>query len=181
MTTVINLLGGSGLGKSTTAALVFGEMKLAGLHCELVREFVKEWAWAGRKIGPDDQAEIYANQLAREKIYYGKLDYIVTDSPLLLSPIYQKYYNGSDPIAAHVLRDLNAAKESGVVHLNFLLTRNKPYDERGRYETAQQAGEVDNLVRHYLETLELPFYTITTNDRERVNEIINLAVAQRAA
>lgn len=174
MSVVINLFGGSGLGKSTTAALIFGEMKLKNLHCELVREFVKEWAWSGRKVTSTDQNVIYENQLAREKMYYGKLDYIVTDSPLLLSPIYQKYYTGDDPIAGLVLDGLKTAEQDGVTHLNFLLQRNKPFDPRGRYETAEQAREVDQLVQDYLELHKMPYYVITTNDRERVDQIISI-------
>ncbi len=179
MSVVINLYGGSGLGKSTTAALIFGEMKLQGLHCELVREFVKEWAWAGRKIQPEDQTTIYENQLARESLYYNKLDYIVTDSPLLLGPIYQKYYSGSDTIADVVFKDIRAAQDKGVIYKNFVLKRNKPYDSRGRYETAQQASEVDDLVETYLNQHSVPFYTIKTDDKERVAEIISLVKQER--
>lgn len=178
MTVVINLLGGSGLGKSTTAALIFGEMKLAGLHCELVREFVKEWAWQGRKIQPEDQTTIFANQLAREKMYYGKLDYIVTDSPLLLGPIYQKYYSGEDPISQNVFDEIKAAEDQGVIYLNFVLNRNRTFDPRGRYETAEQAKEVDAFVLDYLEEHSIPFHVISSDDRERVKEIIEIATRQ---
>lgn len=179
MTTVINLFGGSGLGKSTTAALVFGHMKLKGLHCELVREFVKEWAWAGKSIKPEDQVTIYENQLAREKLYYGKLDYIVTDSPLLLGPIYQKYYSGDDPISTSVLNGIKQAEKEGVQYMNFVLQRNKPFDARGRYETAQQAKEVDELVNQYLSNHLIEFHTITSNDLQRVNEIIDIVTGQQ--
>jgi nicotinamide riboside kinase len=179
MSTVINLFGGSGLGKSTTAALIFGEMKLAGMHCELVREFVKEWAWSGRKIKSEDQISIFENQLAREKLYYGKLDYIVTDSPLLLGPIYQKYYSGSDPIAESVFEAINNAENSGVRYMNFLLKRNKKFDTRGRYETAEQAKEVDGLVEQYLKEHSVPFYTITSNDHERVRDIITIVTQEK--
>ncbi len=176
MTTVINLFGGSGLGKSTTAALIFGEMKLKGLHCELVREYVKEWAWAGRKVKPEDQDTIYSNQLARERLYYGKLDFVVTDSPLLLGPIYQKFYTGDDPIKARVIQDMKNAVSEGVTYMNFLLLRNKEFDTRGRYETEEQAKQVDIVVETYLRALELPFYTISSNDRARVDEIISTVI-----
>ncbi len=180
MTKVINLFGGSGLGKSTTAALIFGEMKLQGLHCELVREFVKEWAWAGRKINPGDQTTILENQAAREALYYNKLDYIITDSPLLLGPIYEKYYSGADPIAEKAFAALESAREKGIIHMNFVLKRNKPFDARGRYETAQQASEVDTLVEKYLVEHSVPFHTITADDHERVQEIIKIVLQSSA-
>jgi len=176
MTVVINLFGGSGLGKSTTAALIFGEMKLQGKHCELVREFVKEWAWEGRKIQPGDQKIIFDNQLAREKIYYNKLDYIVTDSPLVLGPIYQKFYTGKDSIADDVFNTLKTNEQNGVVYMNFLLKRNKPFDPRGRYETEEQAREVDDYVEAYLKNKSIPFHTVMSDDRERVHEIIEKVI-----
>ncbi len=173
MTKVINLFGGSGLGKSTTAALIFGEMKLAGLHCELVREFVKEWAWQGRTIRPEDQVTIYENQFAREKMYYNKLDYVVTDSPLLLGPVYQKYYSGTDSMAPQVLEDIANAEQNGVTYFNFVLQRNKEFDPRGRYETAGQAKEVDAMVLSYLQEKKVPYHVIKSDDRDRVKEIID--------
>ncbi len=176
MTKVINLFGGSGLGKSTTAALIFGEMKLAGLHCELVREYVKEWAWSGRTIQPEDQKLIFENQLARESLYYKKLDYIVTDSPLLLGPIYQKYYTGADPMTEAAFAAIKMAENTGVEYVNFVLQRNQEYDPRGRYETAEQAKEVDAMVLQYLKDHVLPFYVIDSNDHQRVKDIIEIVV-----
>ncbi len=176
MTTVINLYGGSGLGKSTTAALIFGEMKLKGMHCELVREYAKEWAWGDRKIMPEDQEHILAVQLSREQLYYGKLDYVVTDSPLLLGPIYQKYYSGSDPIAAEVFKNLKIAEQSGVKYMNFLLKRNKPFDPRGRFETEEQAKEVDACVEAYLNHYSIQFDIVGSEGNERVHEIISKVI-----
>lgn len=173
-TFVVNLLGGSGLGKSTTAALVYGEMKLSRYSVELVREFVKEWAWAGRKVGPLDQGIIYGNQLEREKSLYNKVEFIITDSPLILSAVYQKFYTGNDPIKATVLRDLETAKEHNVEHLNILLRRSKPYDPNGRYETEEQAKQVDIAVEQYLKENNLPCVIVEAGDRERVTEIVNM-------
>jgi ATP:corrinoid adenosyltransferase len=92
-TKVINMFGGSGIGKSTTAAGLYHQMKLQGLNVELVREYVKGWAWAGTKVNTYDQVYIFGKQARSEYMLYGKVDYIVTDSPILLSPIYDRYYN----------------------------------------------------------------------------------------
>lgn len=45
MSLVINLIGGPGAGKSTTAAGLFFLMKCAGLKVELVTEFAKELSY----------------------------------------------------------------------------------------------------------------------------------------
>lgn len=173
MTVVINLLGGSGLGKSTTAALIFGELKLMEKDTELVQEYAKEWAWAGRKILPTDQDEITDEQWRRESQLYGKVNYIVTDSPLILGAVYQKYYSGEDPIKSKIMERLNLAEKEGVVYMNFLLSRNKKFNPKGRFETEEQAREVDEYLQRYLKDNSIPFHSVNLNDRERVTEIIN--------
>lgn len=175
-TVVINLLGGSGLGKSTTAALVFGELKHRGEMTELVREFVKEWAWSGKKVGPFGQSIIYGQQLERESCLYGKVDFIVTDSPLILCPVYQNHYNGHDTIKHTVFRDLQTAAGMEVLHLNFLLTRQKPFDPRGRYETEDVAKLIDEKVRAFLIYHGISYIPVDCSDEARVQFITEEAL-----
>lgn len=171
------MLGGSGLGKSTTAALVFAELKNRGQHTELVREFVKEWAWTGKKVGPFGQSIIYGQQLERESSLYGKVDFIVTDSPLLLCPVYQKHYNGHEAIKHCVLRDLASAQDLGVVHLNFLLKRQKPFDSKGRYEDEKTAKLIDRKVEAFLDYHAVDYISVDVSDEDRVKFITDKAMA----
>lgn len=174
MTKVINLFAGSGAGKSTIAAGLYYEMKLLGLNVELVREYVKTMAWQGIKIGPYDQPYIFGMQLKYESSLYGKVDYIITDSPLLLSPIYEIYYRG-DSITEHpALKFINKAKEDGIEYINLFLERNKPFDPRGRYETEEQARQVDDLLKFKLLDWNIPYTTITATDSYKVKNIMEI-------
>lgn len=175
-TIVINMLGGSGLGKSTTAALVFGELKSQSQSAELVREFVKEWCWSGKKVGSFGQSIIYGQQLERESILYGKVDFIVTDSPLILCPIYQNHYDGHDTIKNCVFQDLKTAKNEGVIHLNFLLKRHKAFDPRGRYETEDVAKLIDKKVESFLICHGIDYITVDCPDSDRVKFIADTAM-----
>ncbi len=173
MTKVISLFGGSGLGKSTLAAGLYAAMKAKGIHCELVREYVKQWAWEGTKIGPYDQPYIFGKQSRAEARLYGKVDYIIPDSPLLLSPVYETFYTGKSLVLTTVLNFLGLTKDTGVEHKNFVLARHKPFDTRGRYETAEQATKVDAHVYKCLDEWGIPYQEVNVRDADRIEFILN--------
>ncbi len=54
-TTIINLYGGPGAGKSTSAAYLYYLLKCQQENVELVREYVKKWAWENRPCGVYDE------------------------------------------------------------------------------------------------------------------------------
>ena len=179
-TYVLNFFGGSGLGKSTTAAAVFAELKMRAQKCELVREYVKELAWAGLGVGPFGQNIIYGRQLERESALYNKVDFVITDSPLLLCPVYQSHYAGHDTIKSSIFKDLEMAKNMNVQHINFLLKRHKPFDPAGRYETAETAKLIDTKVEAFLLYHGINTIVVEQEDRERVNVIADLALQIKA-
>lgn len=166
------MLGGSGIGKSTTAAGLYYNMKLAGMNVELVREYVKALAWQGMKIGQFDQVNIFGEQCKLEHMLYGKVDYIVTDSPVLLAPIYEVFYHGDAIMEEAALKFLKKAESEGVKHINIVLSRNKPYDTRGRYQTEEEAATVDGMTIAFLEKYSMPYYILSGPDEERVDKIL---------
>lgn len=166
-TQVICLWGGPGCGKSTTAAGLFYEMKLAGMSVELVREYVKDWAWEGRKINPEDQIYILGKQYRKESILYGKVDYVITDSSFYLGGVYSLFYGG-DSRPKEWAQSLMAT--SPATYRHFVLSRLKPYDTAGRNETEATAREIDTAVCDYLG--EGNYELIETPDRQRVDHIL---------
>lgn len=163
------MLGGSGIGKSTIAAGLYHEMKLQGINVELVREYVKNWAWDGKKVGKYDQIYIFGKQSRSEYMLYGKVDYIITDSPILLSPVYEKYYNdGESMIEEAAIKFLKKAEKNGVQHINFLLERKKQFNPEGRYETEEQAKQVDLEVRKFIINYDIDYKLINCPDEDRI-------------
>lgn len=177
MTIVVNMLGGSGLGKSTAAAGLYHNMKMLGLNVELVREYVKNWAWTGNKIGDYDQIYIFGKQARSEYMLYGKVDYIITDSPIILSPVYEKYYNnGESMIEDAAIKFLEKAKLNGVEHINFVLDRQKEFNPEGRYETEEQAKEVDQKVREFIAENNIKHHIVDCPDASRVAYMANYVI-----
>lgn len=150
MTEIINLFGGGGSGKSTNAALIFGELKMRGILAEQVTEYVKEWAWDDRVPNEFDQLYIFAKQARKEYMLFNKVDFIVTDSPVLLSGFYEekyyKYHITKPAIDAYI----KAREELGVKHHNFFMRRTKPYVKAGRYQTEEEARQIDVEMRDWL-------------------------------
>ncbi len=173
-TKVINLFGGSGCGKSTTAALLFGEMKLLGHNAELVREYVKSWAWNGRKVQDMDQLYLLGKQISYERTLYDKVDFIATDSPVLICGAYEEYWSqGKRTYAGTAAKEFLAhAKEKNVEHINYFVNRKKPFDTRGRYETEEQARDIDAYMKQYLIRNNFKFTELDCDDRERVAFIL---------
>ena len=174
MTLVVNMLGGSGIGKSTTAAGLYYHMKLKGMNVELVREYVKLLAWQGQKIGQFDQVNIFGEQCKLEHTLYGKVDYIVTDSPIVLAPIYEHFYHGDSMMEEAAIKFLDKAKNNDIQQLNIVLERNKPYDTRGRYQTEEEAKRVDNMTTQFLADHGMSFERISGPDNERIDKILKL-------
>lgn len=158
-TTIINLYGGPGTGKSTSAAYFYYLLKAAGKNVELVREYVKDWAWEGRKISTYDQIYFLGKQVRRESMLYGKVDWIVTDSPVMMNLYYAQRYctlSLGEGVRAATLSFYRQASEDGHKHLHVFLKRNKPYLSEGRYQTEAEALEIDLGIRRVLEDLKVP-------------------------
>lgn len=174
MTLVVNMLGGSGIGKSTTAAGLYYQMKLAHKNVELVREYVKLLAWQGIKPGQYDQVNIFGEQCKLEHSLYGKVDYIVTDSPIILAPIYEHYYHGDSMTEEAALKFLDKSNKNGVKQLNILLERTKNYDERGRYQTLEEAKVVDKMVSTFLADHGMTFHRVGGSEETRAKQIMEI-------
>ena len=86
---VLNIWGGPGIGKSTTAAGLFYEMKKLGLNVELVQEYAKDAVWEKRHNILDDQIYIFAKQQRRiARLAEHNIDWVITDSPIPLGLVY---------------------------------------------------------------------------------------------
>lgn len=170
-TTIINLYGGPGAGKSTSAARIYHLLKDAGENAEMVREYVKDWAWMGQKPDSYDQLYLLAKQIRKETILFGKVDYVVSDSPVMLGIYYSRMY-GPPAIARGCQAAIEAFYEQagidGHEHIHVLLKRSKAYNPAGRFQNEEQAKSIDDGVERMLKNLDVPFRTLNTNDQNYI-------------
>jgi hypothetical protein len=154
-TTVINLFGGPGCGKSTVATGLFSKMKQERHSCEYVSEYAKEITWEGTHALLENQIHVFAEQFRRQYRLLGKVSYIVTDSPLLLSAVY------FDRLAKQLLEETRCPFSPDFIaqtrayfisafnqfeNRNYILDRTKPYDTAGRNQSLDEARLLDKEI-----------------------------------
>ena len=141
---VINLYGGPGTGKSTTAAALFALMKRNGINVELVTEFAKDLVWTERNKELGDQIYIFGKMYHKLWRLRDKVEYVIIDSPLPLCSYYDR--EGLPGFKELVFNMYNT-----FTNYNFRLKRRFKYQEEGRYQTESEADKVDddliNLVK----------------------------------
>lgn len=167
---VINLFGGAGTGKSTLSAELFSFLKKKGYDAEIVTEYAKRLIYEKREAFlANDQLFVFATQNSRIKtlLEFSKnhpLDFVVVDSPLLLSLIYNY-----DPF---LQKDENFQKLVVSVfqkydNLNIFIQRNPVYgyNPNGRLQSSmQEAEEFDNRIKMSLDENGIPFHEVLNDD-----------------
>ena len=144
MTLVVNLYGGPGTGKSTTAAEVFALLKKKGYEVELSREFAKDLVWEERWKTFDNQIYIFGKQHHDLHRLLNKVDIVVTDCPLMLFQYYAKDWL---PSFLQMIRDIHNSMNT----LNIFLQRTKAYNPNGRMQTEEEALQMDTAILEMLD------------------------------
>lgn len=140
-TIVINFFGAPGAGKSTAKAGLFFLMKHAGHVVESVDEYAKELVYEGNFSLLRNQMRVFQEQRARLTRLLGKVDYILTDSPLLLSSYYAERYPDSGWNDAQFHRFVRERFDE-FRNINIWVARTKHYQEYGRTQTLEESDAI---------------------------------------
>ncbi len=164
-TKVINITGGPGAGKSTIASGLFYLLKLDNKEVELVSEYAKELVWEKRSYTFDDSLYVTAKQFHHLYCVNDKIDYIITDRPLILSSFYHEYWEKQLYPDSWNQAFYNMVLETWNLFDNevYFINRTSAYDQNGRNETKKQALELDKMFRDNLIALNIPFTELDAN------------------
>ena len=165
-TLVVNLIGGSGIGKSSNAALLFGNLKKLGIDAELVQEFAKQLVWEEREKTFSDQLYIFSKQNHKINMINDNVEVIVTDCPLIISTIFLK----DNCLKNTIINEFNKYN-----NLNIVLERIHEFQQNGRREDENGAIENDQKLINCLNKYNIPYHTIKPND-EGMEELIKIVM-----
>ena len=139
------------------AAALFARLKWLGVDCELAAEYAKDLVWEKRDKTFENQVYIFGKQHHRIFRLLGQVEVVITDSPLLLTPIY-------DGEKRKTLKKLVFEESNKCNNLNVLVTRRKDYNPNGRLHTESHAHRVDGTVKNFLLKNRIPFKEIQGTD-----------------
>ena len=146
--------GGPGSGKSTMAASKYTDAKIRQVNCELVGEYVKQWAWENRKPVSLDQFYFFAKQSRKEYSLIGKVDEIFTDSPISIIVYYSKVMGSREQslLFKEMYRFYEKSMiDAGCVFRHIWVKRgNHTYNPHGRFHTEKEALDIDIDMRSFL-------------------------------
>ena len=168
---VINGYGGPGAGKSTACLEITAALKKEGYNAEYVQEYAKELVYEKDMEmldgSPEHQYEILKEQTRRMDRLYDQVDFIVTDSPIMLNTIYNKQLTAEYESLVNEL-------QGEYINYSFFMERDASnFEEEGRIHNLTESIEKDNEIKDMLQKNEIKYKTY---NHENVNEIVNDAI-----
>lgn len=160
---VVNLVGAPGAGKSTGAAYIFSQLKMRGVNAELITEFAKDKVWEENQevFKADNQVYLFGKQFYRMSRCRDKVDVIVTDSPLLLSSLYNHSEVLGDDFNKVVLNVFNSFN-----NMTYLLIRDKPYNPKGRHQSEAESDALVEPLTNLLKNNNIEYTTAYGNSMD---------------
>lgn len=150
-TKVINLFAGPGAGKSTTATGVFSLLKMHDVNCEYVSEYAKDLSWEGtlNDVAPE---KILQEQWDRMSRLIGKVEYIISDSPLLMQCAYAPSLYSD---AWSMMQEFD--------NINYFVIRSKVFNPKGRNHDFKQSTGLDVKIHELLQDNKQQYESVYGN------------------
>lgn len=181
-TIVINAFAGPGAGKTTSCLEVAEKLKKQGFVTEYVQEYAKELVYDNNLIMLDGhyehQFDILKEQVKRINRLYGKVDFILTDSPVLLN---NTYLNEDKSTNDYVAYCENVKKIYTLYdNFNYFVERDKSaFEEEGRIHNLEQSIVIDDELKNTLHNNQIDFATYTHSTIDNIVRDSVLAYAKQ--
>lgn len=169
---LINFVGAPSSGKSMMAALTFVKLKTDHNSSELIQEYAKQLVWENRLEELANQWYVTKRQYDMIKAVYGKVDYLVTDSPLLIGLYYNRHHDDNVCNVEKTERMiLSKMEEFNNVYIFLKRNKNNPYEKVGRIHNEEQSIEIEKDLKKLLDEFNLDYLEVVS-DVNNIDEIM---------
>lgn len=159
------MFGEPSAGKSTAAMDITAKLKRKGINAEYISEFAKDKLYENNGEVFKHQEYLFGKQSFKMGRVKDKVQVMVTDSPLVLSIIYNQneyLHESFDKTVMDVFNSYN--------NKNYMLLRNHPYENEGRFQNESEANDVRAKILSKLDHLGIKWDGATSSpeDCERI-------------
>ena len=172
---IINFYGQPGAGKSTLAASLYAQMKKSGYNVQLLTQYAKDCVYQDRLFTVKDQLYLLSKQNHKLLTYQNKhVEYVITDSPLLLCGIYC-YISNTNHLPIKEFKELAYAINKSYTNINFFVERGNDiqYQNNGRFQNSEEAKKIKKQLLNYLNNELKEEYQIILNTKNiSINNIL---------
>lgn len=167
-TLFVSLIGGPGTGKSILSKELFAAIKRKYITCEESPEYIKKKLREQALKAVQSQIYIFAKQQFQQFTLKNTVEVVVTDSPILLSPIY-------DETKCKHLRELALNEYKKYNNLMYYIERdsNASYEQEGRYQDLDGAKKVDMKIKRFLKLYKIKYKVVSGIGPDSLKTIIN--------
>ena len=155
---VINMFGAPCSGKSTNSAGLAYELKKDGFKVELVTEFAKELCITKSEHLLENQIWVFGNQYHKMKYLSNDLDFIITDSPIMLSAWYGKKYNYQFESLYPLIKEVHNSFDN----INIFLERAHSWDPYARVQSEEESNQDSTDLQNFLKENQISFEIFQT-------------------
>ena len=165
----INLVGASGVGKSTVINLLTGMLCTAGYATAQVPEFAKAMTWRRDQAALRNPLFMFAQQEAQLEVLRDRnLDFVVVDGCLLNALVYPvpRMLPSFEPMVIEYFNDYD--------NVNFFIEGVAPFSSEGRNETKEQSDEVAQWLLQLMERHGITYHKKMPGDIFAAGEIFTI-------
>lgn len=164
-TIFINLVGGPGCGKTTTAAALFSELKKTPMKVEFLREPIQHHIYENNTLMMSNQIPLFGEDLLQIYSLDGKVDIVIRDTSLLNNIVYDREDNSL--FHALVIQEYKKLR-----NIDFFINRGSiPFEEYGRIHNYEESVALDQRIIDVYRFANVPL--IEVNVETAVDEILD--------
>ena len=153
-TIFINLVGGPGCGKTTTAVGLFHELKKSGMKVEFLREPIQKHIYQEDRLITMKQIPLFGEDMLQIYSLDGKVDVVVRDTSLLNNIVYDIDDNS-------LFHALVIQEHKKLNNIDFFINRgNIPFQEYGRIHDYAQSIELDKKIKDVYNFANVPLFEV---------------------